>query len=451
MMNMAPCDSVITGNIVTPEGVFPNGWVAISGHTIAATGTGEPPVSRTRRDFGNAHILPGAVDGQVHACSSAGLDGLAATTQAAAAGGITTIVDMPYDHPEPVWSLDALHRKIEAIETLAHVDVALYATVPKDDCDAIIDLVEAGCCAVKISHFESHPTRFPRIGMNQTLDLLEILAPTDIPVGLHNEDQEIVLSRMARLKAAGHDSADWHAISRPIAAELASTAAFLELGAVTGAHVHIVHFSTPRGYDLVANYRAQGHRSTAEICAHYLHFDPAEDMPRLGNLLKVNPPLRPGLREGLWDSYRNGHIAFVSSDHGSWPLARKQTPSVFDAGAGIPGLQTLVPGFLTDLIQRFDDPFVRAARDLCENPARFFGLWPRKGALVAGADADLMVLGSEPMTFDATKTFDGLNWSPYDGEQFATRVLATLVGGRQVFDGTAITGQPGAGRFIPRS
>jgi allantoinase len=444
-------DLVITGNLVTPSGIIEAGWIAAIAGMIVAIGSGEPPEAARMQHYRGAFIMPGAIDGQVHACSAGGLPGLEPTTRSAAAGGITTIVDMPYDHPEPVQNKAALARKIEAIERYASVDVALYATVPREGCDAVLGLIEAGCCAVKISHFESHPSRFPRIPMDQTLDLLEILAPTNIPLGLHNEDQEIVLARMARYQAEGKIGAEFHSPSRPEAAELADTAAFLELGAVTGAHVHIVHISTPRGYDLVRHYADTGHRATAEMCAHYLHFDAETDIPRLGNLLKVNPPIRPGKREALWDRYRRGDIAFVSSDHGSWPLARKLTPSVFDAGAGITGLETLVLSYFTDLSARFDDAVQRLARDLCENPARFFGLYPQKGALQPGADCDVMVLMPGEITFDASGTRDGLNWSPYDGELFAAGIAATFVRGRQVFDGTEVAESAGHGRFVRRT
>ncbi|MGV3651647.1 MAG: dihydroorotase [Devosia sp.] len=443
-------DLVICGDIVTPSGILEGGWLAISGDTIAALGTGAPPEAGRTERYGNALVLPGAIDGQVHACSAGGLAGLKPTTRSAAAGGITTIVDMPYDDPEPLQTVAELSRKVEAIEELASVDVALYATVPRKSCDVVLDLVAAGCCAVKISHFESHPTRFPCIPMDETLDLLEVLAPTNIPVGLHNEDQEIVLARIARFKAEGRIGAEYHSPSRPEAAELVDTAAFLELGAVTGAHVHIVHISTPRGYDLVRHYAESGHRATGEMCAHYLHFDAEIDIPRLGNLLKVNPPIRAGVKEKLWERYARGDFAFISSDHGSWPLERKLTASAFDAGAGITGLETLVLSYFTDLSERFADPAQRLARDLSENPARFFGLYPRKGVLQPGSDADVTVLARGPVQFDASGTQDGLNWSPYDKEMFAASIAATYVRGKQVFDGKNVAELAGHGRFVRR-
>src|SRR5690606_30996871 len=120
-----------------------------------------------------------------------------------------------------------------------------------------------------------------------------------------------------------------------------------ELGAATGSHLHIVHISAAEGFDLVAGYRARGVPATAEMCVHYLLFDAEADIPRLGGLLKVNPPIRSGQKEALWQVLEAGDAAFVSSDHSAWPLERKQNASIFDVAAGMPGLETLLPAFFT--------------------------------------------------------------------------------------------------------
>lgn len=219
---------------------------------------------------------------------------------------------------------------------------------------------------------------------------------------------------------------------------------------MTGAHVHLVHLSTKRGYDLVDAYRAMGHRASAELCAHYLHFDAEQDIGRLGALMKVNPPIRHGAREDLWLAYDEGKIAFVSSDHSSWPVDNKYTPTIFEAGAGIPGLETLLPSYYTDLAVRYDDAIERVASDLCASPAAFFGL-AEKGAIAVGRDADLVVLEIAPTPFSAKRNHDGLEWSPYDGETFGARVAATFLRGKPVWDGDAVLGLPGDGRFVPRS
>lgn len=448
---MGMADLLIRGNVVTPSGVLEDGWVTVKGEKIAAVGTGTEPPASQRLDAGTSYVMPGLIDGQTHAGSQFGFSGVEFATKAGIAGGITTIVDMPYDEPQPVDSVAVLNEKVAAIARHALADVALYGTVSKvPSVDNIRGLVDAGVAAFKISSFENHPTRFPRITNEHALTLLETVAHTKVPVGLHNEDQEIVKATIARLVEQGKTAPEHHDESRPISAELTATVNFLELGAASGAHVHIVHISTPRGFDIVRQYADSGVRATAEMCIHYLHFDAAEDIQRLGALMKVNPPIRSNVREALWQELKNGNVAFVSSDHSAWPLARKQSPSIYQVAAGIPGLETLAPAFFSGLKRRGEDAAVQTAYLMAEQPARFFGLWPRKGALVPGADADITIMDPTPWTYRAGQPHDTLGWSPFDGEQFDARATATFVRGRKVWDGQKVTVEPGHGRYVPR-
>lgn len=443
-------DEVILGTVVTPTGPIANGWVAIRHGKIAAIGDGQPPQATTVFDARGAYIIPGVIDGQTHAGSYRGLEGIASTTRSAVAGGVTTIVDMPYDNPAPLNTVQRLNDKMEAIAAHAHANVALYGTVmPGQDMASIMPLIAGGVVAFKVSGFESSPTRFPRIAADQLLDLFETLAPTNVPLGIHNEDQEIVRARIDRARVAGRNGIEAHSSSRPLAAEQASTAHFLELGALAGAHAHIVHLTSARGFHLVENYRRDGFRATGELCVHYLWFDPDLDS-ELGARMKVNPPIRPGQIENLWTDVAAGRVAFVSSDHSSWPVDNKFTPSIFDAGAGVPGLETLLPAFYTGALHRNLDALALTVSQLCERPARFFGLWPEKGVLQPGADADIAIVSPDPMVWDETHAHDELNWSPFNGRRFECRVSRTYVGGKLAWDGTAVVNQPGDGKYAPR-
>ncbi|WP_235936036.1 dihydroorotase [Devosia aurantiaca] len=321
--------------------------------------------------------MPGAIDGQTHAGSQIGFPGIGMTTHAAVMGGVTTIVDMPYDHPTPVTTGAVLAEKIAAIDKHALCDVALYGTVPtQPNEDHIDELIAGGVCAFKISSFEAHPDRFPRINNAATLLLLRALENTGLPLGLHNEDQEIVRQTTADFIAAGRTAPTDHSDSRPPVAELTATANFLELAAATQAHAHIVHISVAEGFRLVDAYRARGVKATAEMCAHYLIFDADIDMPRLGGLLKVNPPIRAGEREALWQIMDEGQVSFVSSDHSAWELDRKISASIFEVAAGMPGLEVLLPAFFTAAAKRKGtEAAVRlTAKYLARRPAEFFGL-----------------------------------------------------------------------------
>lgn len=444
-------DLLIRGSIVTPDGVLEGGWLTIEKDKIGAIGVGEAPASADTFEAGDALVLPGIIDGQTHAGSYAGLKGIASTTRSAVAGGVTTIVDMPYDNPAPLNDRATLKAKVDAIKEYAHANVALYGTVmPDQSTDEARALIDGGVVAFKISAFESSPTRFPRIPADRVLDLFEMLASTDIPLGIHNEDQEIVRSRIAKAKADGRDGIAAHSESRPPAAELASTAHFLEIGAATGAHAHIVHLTSSRGFALVGNYAADGFRSTGELCVHYLWFDPLIDGAALGARMKVNPPIRPGQIEALWDDVIAGRVAFVSSDHSSWPIDNKFTSSIFDAGAGVPGLETLLPAFFTAAEARGLDAPMLTAKMLSENPARFFGLWPQRGALAPGAAADITILAGNRRAWDSKQAHDDLRWSPFDGREFSVEVVRTYVNGIIAWDGENITNVAGTGKYLPR-
>ncbi|WP_258045516.1 dihydroorotase [Mesorhizobium sp. NBSH29] len=444
-------DIIIKGNIVTPSSILKNGWIALSGGLIHSVGTGEAPAAHEVHDAGDAFVMPGVIDGQTHAGSYGGLPGIESTTRSAVAGGVTTIVDMPYDNPDPLSTVAHFDAKVDAIKAHAHSNVALYATImPGQSIEDARALLEKGVVAFKISAFESSPTRFPRIDTALALDLLELLAQTDVPLGLHNEDQEIVRSRIERFRTQGEDGIHTHSPSRPPAAELASTAQFLELAAAAGAHAHIVHISVPRGFELVDRYASEGFRATGELCVHYLSFDPEIDGDALGALMKVNPPIRPGQCSALWAEVISGRVAFVSSDHSSWPVDNKKTASIFDAGAGVPGMQTLLPAFYTVAAANGCDAAQMTVAQLSERPARFFGLWPRKGGLMPGADADIAIFEAIPASWDAATAEDELCWSPYQGRTFAGQVRRTYVGGKLAWDGVAVINQPGDGQFVPR-
>ncbi len=446
-----PYDLVIRGTLVLPDRLLPNGWIAVRGEKIAGLGQGQPPEATTVHDAESNLVFPGVVDGQTHATSAQGLAGIYSSSCSAVAGGITTLVDMPYDNPDPLNTVERLEAKIAQVNATSVADFALYGTVaPGQGVGEMERLVAGGVAAFKLSSFNSHPVRFPRIPAGDIMDILAAAAPLEIPVGLHNEDQEIVDATIAAFKAQKLTTPEYHAPSRPLAAELAASASFLALGVATGAHTHLVHVSSPVGLELTARFKGLGGKATAEVCVHYLHFDAARDTARLGARMKVSPPIRSGVLDGMWRGLEEGLIDFVSSDHSSWPLAKKQTASIFDAGAGIPGLETLAVSFYTDLCARVKAPELSLALFLCERPARFFGLWPRKGCLAVGSDADVTIIQRGAYTFDESKTHDDLNWSPYHGEPFTARIASTFLRGRKVWDGESILATPGQGHFVPR-
>ncbi|MEM7653587.1 MAG: amidohydrolase family protein, partial [Pseudomonadota bacterium] len=436
MHNTQQIERFVCGRIVLPGTVIDGGAVAIAGGRVSAVGAADSLIPGDTTvpidDYGTALVFPGTIDGQTHACNVEGFPGIEACTRSAIAGGITCIVDMPYDEPEPVATADLVREKAATADQVAFCDVALWGTVlPDADIRVVAEMADAGIAAIKLSSFESHPVRFPRIPTNGLGAVLTAAKPHSLPVGLHNENQEIVRAALAEHRARGATSPSDHDASRPFAAEILATREFYELGLITGGHAHIVHLSTDDGYLMAADYREKGATTTAEMCIHYLWFD-HDAVVRLGPDLKVNPPIRPGQRDKLWAAIANGLVTYISSDHGSWPHAVKEGKDMLSAPAGIPGMETLVPAFYTAATRRGGDPTLIAAH-LAEKPAKFFGLWPDKGSLTPGAEADIMVVDPTPYTYDASVAKDGLCWSPFDGELFDGKVTATYLRGKPVF------------------
>jgi allantoinase len=447
---MSDFDTVLIGTLVLPDRIVPRGYVAISGEKIAAIGDGPAPSTRDRHDLGDALILPGAIDAQVHSLSQKDQEDFIWSTRSAAAGGVTTIVDMPYDEGNVVTSADNVRKKIAHAAPQARVDFALYGTIdPEDGPARIAEMVEAGVAAFKFSTFGTDPKRFPRIPPMLLADCFAAIAPTGLTAGVHNEDDEYVRAAIERVKAAG--ITDWraHGMSRPPLTELLATSQVYETGAQTGCPAHIVHCSLSRGYDIAANYRRDGFAASIECCIHYLVLDEENDVRRLGGKAKINPPIRPRAEvEKLWQHVAAGNITLVSTDHVSWSEERKIRPDMFANASGVPGLEVMVPLFVKGALER-NISLTWAARLMAANPAKHFRLDHRKGALQVGKDADITVLVNRPRIYDAAASGNNVvGWSPYNGIELPWTVDATWLRGRLAFDGTRVLAEPGTGQFV---
>jgi allantoinase len=447
---MADFDSVITGTLVTEEDVVPNGYLAVAGGKIAAIGTGPAPAARERFDYGTSLVLPGAIDGQVHSRSQANQEDFVWSTRSAAAGGVTTIVDMPYDAGSLICTPELLTAKAESAGAQARVDFALYATIrPSDGVKHIAGLADAGAAAFKFSTFETHPDRFPRISTPLLYEAFAEVAKTGLMAGVHNENDECVRAWSKAVKESGVTDYRAHGASRPPISETLAIAEVYEIAADTGCRGHIVHCSVGRGYDLAAAYRAQGVTATIEACIHYLVLSEEDDVARLLGRAKCNPPIRARAeREAIWAHLAAGNVTIVSTDHVSWSLATKSSPVMLENASGMPGLEVM-GGLLLDGLTERGLPLTHAAKLLSGNPARLFRLADRKGALAIGLDADVAVYAERPAPYDpAASGHNVVGWSPYEGRVIRHRAVATFQRGNLVFDGKDVLAEPGAGRFL---
>ena len=447
---MSDFDLVIAGSVVLPTHVAAGGFVAIRDGRVVQVGVGPAPAARERLNFGpEAFVLSGAIDGQTHTLSQPDNEGFDWSTRAAAAGGVTTIVDMPYDAGRLVSTADRFAAKRAEVERDARVDVALYATVhPRDGTRHIAELVGAGACAFKFSTFCTDPERFPRVPPNVLYDCFAALAPFGLVAGVHNEDDESVRAEIAKVLATGRTDALAHAASRPPYTEMLATAQVYETGAATGCRAHVVHCSLGRGYDLAADYRARGYAATIEACLHYLVLGD-EDLQRLRGFGKFNPPVRGTLeRESIWRHLAADRVTLVSTDHVSWSRDRKDRPDMLACASGGPALEVLVPLLMTECMRRGLGP-LPVPRLLARAPAELFSLTHVKGALDAGRDADVTVLVPRRSTYSPGASGHSIaDWSPYEGRVLDYAVEGTWLRGRCVFDGRDVLAGGGFGRFV---
>jgi allantoinase len=445
-------DRVIIGDLVCTDRVLRDGYVAVRGEIIAAIGQGAPPPATDTLDHRGRLILPGLVDGHMHTASAIGWPGIEGATRSAAAGGVTTCVDMPYDVPHPVTDGEKLADKIGWVERTAHVDMALYGTILKTGgVGAIPELAAGGISAFKLSTYEYDAVRFPRIDHPTMVEAFAAIARTGLPVAVHNEDQELVERLTAAARAAGQTEAIMHCRTRPPLAETMADLEIFEIGLQTGAHVHIAHSSLARGFALAETFRRMGMQASGEACIQYLCMT-EDDLVRLGGRGKCNPPFRTAAEvELMWAALAEDKIVYVSTDHAPWPLAHKTLPDIFACGAGLVGMQSFAPLMFTLLDERGLSPTTMATY-CAERSAKLHGLWPRKGALRVGSDADLCVLERGDFVFEEATIVDRpeLRWSPYHGRRMRAKVAATVQRGRVIWDGAQVLARPGDGRFVRR-
>jgi len=449
MSDAAQHDLAVKGDIALPDGtVLDSGWLGVKDGVIAEVSAS--PLTATETVDASGHlILPGFVDAHVHTRSCVD-EGITATTTAAAAGGTTTIVDMPFDKPDrPVNSADRLAAKIAEVHTEALVDVALYATfAPEGDLGVLGELAAGGAAGFKVSTIEVDPVRFPRIPDGRLYEAFQEISRTGLPVAAHQENQEIVFAQAEAFQARGDTAPIDHALSRPPVAEAEAAGRLLELAHWTGAHLHMVHGTLPRTFDLIEWNRAQGTRATGETCLQYLLLS-MEALRSQGGRAKCNPPLRAQEHvDGLWELMRNGVIDIVTSDHSPYPLHRKETENIFDAYAGMPGVETLGSLLYSEGVARGRIDLKRFLELVCSGPADVFG-FSRKGRLKVGADADFIVFDPDAeWTVEDAATHYAVGWTPYHGRDVQGRVVSTWLRGRCIFEDGDVVAVPGAGRFV---
>lgn len=439
--------------VVEASGTWRGGIGVRDGRVVARfEGDADGPADE-RIDAGGLPLLPGLIDAHVHFNDPGRADweGFAHGSMGAAAGGVTTVVDMPLNNLPAAVDGATLRAKAEAIRGHALVDYGLWGGLVTDNIAELPGQDAAGALAYKAFMSDSGIDDFTAVTDGVLYEGLRHAARSGRLVGVHAESDALTLHFAARLRGAGrHDRQAW-LDSRPAFAEQEAIGRALLLARAAGARLHIVHVSTAEGVDMVRAAQAAGQPVSCETCPHYLLLD-EEDFLALGSVAKCAPPLRPrAMVEALWRRVLAGEVDMLASDHSPCPTEAKRRgdDDIWQAWGGISGVQTSLPLLLDEGVHRRGMPLPLLVRLMSANPARLFGLAPAKGSLAVGADADCVLVDPDAeWTIDAGALFARHKHSPFHGRRVRGQVRTTILRGQVIFHNGAIVGQPGYGRIL---
>jgi len=451
---MAAADLVITSSrVVTDDGVGPAA-VAITGEKITAVARPGVSVDAHRRlDVGHSVVMAGVVDTHVHVNEPGRTEweGFETATRAAAAGGVTTIVDMPLNSIPVTTTAKALRAKADTAAGRALVDFGFWGGAVPGNLKELRPLADAGALGFKAFLVPSGIDEFPAVSATDLKLVMERLAALDAVLLVHAELPGPI-ARVAHNGSAGDPRryATWLA-ARPPEAELEAIDLLLQLSTRTGCAVHVVHLSAADGLEPLAAAREAGTAVTVETCPHYLMFA-AEEIPDGATAYKCAPPIRErNNREELWAGLRAGTIDFIASDHSPAPPTLKCLDSG-DFGAawgGVASLELALPAVWTGARAR-GATLADGARWLAAGRARRAGLDGRKGRLAAGLDADLVIWDpDEPFTVDPAHLHQRHPVTPYAAQTLWGVVRETFVRGVRVYENGRFPSPP-VGQWLRR-
>ncbi len=427
------------------------------GRVVGLYPPGAAPSARHTTDATGLLVFPGFVDAHFH-CRAPGhpeREDFTSGTAAAAAGGVTTVLEMPIA-AEGVHNAAIFRQRRELAEAHAHVDVALWGGGGAAEGD-IADMAGAGAVGFKVFLHSAPAGRereFAGLCVGDSAALLrsfQAVARTRLPCAVHCEDGTLVDDGIAALRARQECRPIAHAWSRPAVVEAVAVAQVLALGEWTGVSLHLPHISTAWALRLAREAKARGQSVTLETCPHYVFSDESA-LGVCGPYAKINPPLRPisdavALREGLSD----GSVDLVASDHAPYTREEKELGrrDIFAAPSGSPGVELLGP-LLIDHAVRGGMPLTAVVRLLSAVPARRFGL-ERKGRLTPEADADVVLVDPrrEVRVVPAamhTRSRDSAQL--FAGRTLTGAIVETVVRGLTVFREGEVVGPAGHGRFV---
>ena len=446
---MSAHDAIVHGGlVVTPRNVKCLD-IAIDGGRISAV---EPAISRPARlhiPADGLYVFPGLIDVHVHfnEPGRTGWEGFASGTTALAAGGVTCFLDMPLNSHPPTVDRRSFAQKRMRARASSHVDFGFWGGMIPGKLDQLEALAEEGVAGFKAFMCSSGIEEFPPVDDETLYEGMQIAARLGLVVAVHAESETIVSTLTRNARSMGRRTARAYLDTRPLSAELEAIQRAIEIAAATGCALHIAHVSAGAAARLVAEASRRGVDVTCETCPHYLVFT-QDDLETLGTLVKCAPPLRSRQdQEELWRELAHGSVHLVASDHSPAPPPAKHRKDFFEAWGGIAGCQSTLSVLLTAGYATGRLSLSQIARLTSEEPAKRFGLYPKKGAIAPGCDADLAIVDlSEQWVLRERDLFYRHPTSPYVGQRWIGRVVRTMVRGTTVYGDGRIA--RAAGRMV---
>ena len=448
-------DTIITGGtVVTGQSMF-DAAVAIDDGTVVGVGSERSlPEADRRIDATGLLVLPGVVDPHVHLAGYNSVDSYESGTAAAAAGGVTSVVNFAWqgfqeetrDWCDDGTLTEAVDRHREKMDSVL-VDAGLHPVITSED-PAVFDelpaLVEAGFPSFKM--FTTDSIRLSHGFMEQLFDQFASLGAVGM---VHTEDHSVCERRTQELKESPSPTA--YSASRPPHSEAMAADSAVRLALEADAKYYGVHTTSGAATDVIRSHKRDGSNVRAETCTHYTVFD-ERVYERLGNLAIMAPPLRdPEDIEALYDGLRDGTLTIVSSDHVAATRERKEQDDWWDSPKGVNSLQTGLSVFHDEAVIQRDFSYPDLVRLKCERPAQTFGM-PMKGRIEPGADADIVLFDpDETYSVSAAENHSKADFSIYEGRELTGRVKKTLLRGKLVADNGEIVADPGHGELLART
>lgn len=451
-------DTILHGGTVVSNDATTHQDVAIKDGRIVALGDAAiMPDARETIDVRGLIVLPGMIDAHAHFT----FDDWTAGPRLSAFGGVTTSIVFLQGRGAPV---DLVRQGMEEAGARSVVDFAFHVIlqpVPEADPDELIDGIPEAA-ALGVRSFKIF-MGYRRSGRNLVTDdflyrAMKVMRSLGALPMVHAENADLIWALEQEQIAAGKVAPEHYPASRPIVAETEAIHRAAEIAKAAESPLYVVHLTTPQGLEIIKARMAQGQRVYTETCPQYLLLTEKE-MTRWGPMAKIGPPMRtPAENDGLWRGLREGWIPIVASDHAAHDPVFKQPgwQNIFNDERGVsipfgaPSAETLVPLMYSEGVVKRKLPLWWLARVLAENPARTFGLYPRKGVIAPGADADVTIIDPRArVELRGAELHSRTSFTPYEGWRLRGRPVLTMVRGRVLLKDGALHQQPGFGTYLP--